>query len=274
MSSAYHLQSDGQTEVVNKCLEHYLCCFSAEKPRNWSRFLALTEWNYNTSKHLAIGMTPFEAVYGKSPPSLVDYVSNSTTIASLEELLGHRTQLLNQLRTNLQRVELRMKNQVDQDRTERSYNEDEWVFVKLQPYRQTSVAGRNNHKLTKRFYGPYRILQKIGPIAYKLKLPTEAKIHNVFHVSHLKKCHLDLTLHPAPLPPNISGGYPVLLPTKILGYRKILQAGKEVSQVLVQWQNQPLAVTTWELLKDLQDDYPKLDLEDKAGFGGGSNDTS
>lgn len=151
---------------------------------------------------------------------LSDYIGNSTTIASLEELLEHRTLLLNQLRTNLQRAQLRMQKQANQHRTEKSYNEGDWAFVKLQPYRQTSVAGQNKHKLAKRFYGPYLILQKIGPTAYKLELPAEARIHNVFHISHLKKCHCNLALQPAPLPANINGGHPVLQPEKVLGYER------------------------------------------------------
>lgn len=272
-SSAYHPQSDGQIEVVNRCLKDYLRCFSADNPRTWNRFLALAEWNYNTSKHSAIGMTLFEAIYGRSPPSLADYIGESTTIASLEELLGHRTQLLSQLRANMQRAQLRMKNQVDQRRMERSYHEGDWVFVKLQPYRQSLVASPHNHKLAKRFYGPFHILQKIGPTAYKLELPPEAKIQNVFHVSLLRKCHSDPTLHSAPLPPNISGGH-LLLPKKVLGYRRIMQAGKEVHQILVQWQSQPLADATWELQTDIRKDYPELDLEDKVELGEGSNDTT
>ena len=73
LSSAYHPQTDGQTEVVNKCLETYLRCFASEKQHQWAQWLPLAEWWYNTTYHTATRMTPFEAVYGQKPPSVLSY---------------------------------------------------------------------------------------------------------------------------------------------------------------------------------------------------------
>ena len=69
-SSSYHPQSDGQTEIVNKCLEGYLCCFLFDKQTRWVKWLPLAEWWYNTSFHTVAKMTPFMALYGYHPPSI------------------------------------------------------------------------------------------------------------------------------------------------------------------------------------------------------------
>lgn len=89
-SSAYHPQSDGQTEVLNRCLEAYLRCFVSDEPQKWCQFLHLGELWYNTSFHSSINMTPFEALYGRKPPSIPPYNSGSTKIAALDEMLHQR----------------------------------------------------------------------------------------------------------------------------------------------------------------------------------------
>ena len=80
-----------------------------------------------------------------------------------------------------------MKSRADKGRSERQFAEGDLVYLKLQPHMQTSIAARPCHKLSFRFYGPYKILKKVGQVAYKLELPLRAQIHLVVHVSQLKK---------------------------------------------------------------------------------------
>lgn len=97
-----------------------------------------------------------------------------------------------------------MKKIYDAYQTDRSFNVGEFLYLKLQPYRQMSLALRRRQKLASKYYGPFEILERIGPVAYKLKLPENSKLHPVFHVSMLKK-KLDTTVEtqvPLPVIPN------------------------------------------------------------------------
>ena len=74
LNTSYHLQMDGQTEVVNKCLETYFWCFSSKRQQRWDQWLPLAEWWYTTSYHTTTCMTPFETIYGQNPPSVLSYI--------------------------------------------------------------------------------------------------------------------------------------------------------------------------------------------------------
>ncbi|KAK9119174.1 hypothetical protein Scep_017267 [Stephania cephalantha] len=110
---------------------------------------------------------------------------------------------------------------------------DEWVWLRLQPYKHKSVAHQRSYKLAKRFYGPFRAVARIREVAYKLKLPSYAQIHDVFNVSLLKKFFRVPagTMHP--LPTEFDGPHPLVAPVSILDSHFILSLGRQVSQVLV-----------------------------------------
>ena len=197
MSTAYHPQIDGQTKVVNKRLEHYLRSFSADRPSEWFDWLYLAEFWFNTNYHTATKLTSFEALYGTAPPRLLDYVPGTSQVAVVDTLLHSRQQMLSLLKQNLVVAQARMKQQSDLHRTKREFQIGDWVYLRLQPYKQQSVAYRASHKLSPRFFGPFEILQRVGPVAYSLDFPTSSCIHPAFHVSCLKA---KLGHNSAPLP--------------------------------------------------------------------------
>ena len=90
------------------------------------------------------------------------------------------------LKDNLTMAQNRMKQQVDRHRTEREFELVDWVFVRIQPYKQLSLKQQGKNKLAPKFYGPYQIIRKMSNVAYELKLLEKSLIHNIFHVSNLK----------------------------------------------------------------------------------------
>jgi hypothetical protein len=100
-SSAYHPQTDGQTEVVNHTIKMYLRCFTSFTPRDWVRRLPWVEFCYNTSLHSALGCTPFQIVYGREPPTLLSYVPGSSRVAAVEQLLVDQDKMVSKAREHL-----------------------------------------------------------------------------------------------------------------------------------------------------------------------------
>jgi hypothetical protein len=119
ISAQLHPKTDGQTEVVNKCLETYLRCFSSKKQNQWAQWLPLAEWWYNTSYHTATRMTPFEDLYGKKPPSVLSYLPGASKVQAVDLTLTAREAILRTLKENFVMAHNRMKQQVDQGCSER-----------------------------------------------------------------------------------------------------------------------------------------------------------
>ncbi|KAL4297251.1 hypothetical protein GQ457_12G025690 [Hibiscus cannabinus] len=200
LSSAYHPQTDGQTEALNRCLEMYLCCMTGDEPSKWETYLAWAKFWYNTAFQASAGMTPFRALYGRDPPTLVSYVDGGSLNPQVDTALRDRDEILRELKHNLFQAQLRMKNQADKRRREVELTVGDWAFVRLQPYRQLSLRMNRNQKLSPRFFGPYKVAQRIGPVAYKLELPDSTRIHPIFHISQLKQCKGQPLHQVTPLP--------------------------------------------------------------------------
>ena len=186
-STSYHPQTDGQTEVTNRCLENYLRCFVGHRPKQWPNWLTWAEYWFNTTFNASTKMTPFQAVYGRPSPILFRGETYPSKVEEVRSLIASRDEILAELKENLTLAQQRMKLFADRHRREVSYELGDWVFLKLQPYRMKSLARKQRDKLRPRYYGPFQIIAKVGQVAYHLALPPDCKLHPVFHVSKLKR---------------------------------------------------------------------------------------
>ncbi|XP_020967649.1 uncharacterized protein LOC110266920 [Arachis ipaensis] len=216
-------------------------------------------------------MTPFKALYGRDPPSLVRYELSHEDEPSLQELLVARDKLLDQLKLNLGRSQQFMKHFADRHRRHLEFQEGDLVLVKLHPYRQHSVALRKHQKLGLRYFGPFKIGRKISEVAYQLELPPEARIHNVFHISTLKKFRGDQESQYLPLPLTTTELGPILEPYRILSQRSILRGDKEILQWQIQWGQGAVTETSWEDVDQFLKLFPAFNLEDKVALDEESN---
>jgi len=126
-------------------------------------------------------------MYGKLPPIHLPYFPRESNIELVDKSLAKREEMLNVIKFHLKRAQERMKQVADRHKSDRKYEIGDRVYVKLQSYIQILVSFRPNAKLSPKYFGPYQILDKVGEVSYKLGLLVNSKIHNVFHVSQLKK---------------------------------------------------------------------------------------
>ena len=266
---AYHPQSDGQTEVRNRGLEQYLRAFTADRPSKWANFLPWAELALNCFHHAALGTSPFRALYGREPPLLVAAPPSAKTPPKAADLIRQRGELLVELRRNLERACVSMAATANRHRRHVEFDVGDLVWLKLQPYRQHSVAKPLSSKLSKRFYGPFEILEQVGPVAYRLRLPEGSRIHNVFHVTLLKEFVAgEREQAGVPLPEKFLGSRPIALPAAVLETKVMWREGKPTKHVLIRWSD-GLGTTTWEPADSLMEKFPDLFLGDKESSNGG-----
>jgi hypothetical protein len=185
MTTAFHPQSDGQTEAANKVIVMYLCCLTGDRPRQWLRWLPWAEYIYNTAFQSALKTMPFQIVYGRDPPSIRSYEPGETRVAAMAKTLAERDELLADARARLEQAQDVYKRFYDKHHRDTRYSVGDWVWLHLRHRAPASLHGVTKGKLRPRYYGPYRISAIVNEVAYCLELPPRAWLHNVFHVGLL-----------------------------------------------------------------------------------------
>ncbi|KAF8407228.1 hypothetical protein HHK36_006355 [Tetracentron sinense] len=221
------------------------------------------------SSHNVIGMTPFEAVYGCSPPNIATYFLGSTSLDLVDHDLRDRDALLKDLKDNIAKARNRMKLQHDQHHFERSFEVGDMVFLKLQQYSQVSLFKRSNQKLVAHFFGPYKVVKCLGPIAYRLELPQNTRLHLVFHVSLLKKYVGPNVVVNRTIPAVLDTGVISPLPRSILDYCWTRQDHKMLEKLMVQWDCLPFKDASWVERSQFKLQIPTFNLAGQGCFSRG-----
>jgi hypothetical protein len=263
MTTAFHPQSDGQSEAANKVISMYLRCYTGDRPRDWLRWLPWAEYTYNTAYQSSLRDTPFRVVYGRDPPSVRSYEPGDTKVAAVAKTMAEREEFLADVRQRLEQAQQVQKRHYDRKHRQVSYTVGDWVLLRLR-HRPIASLSATTGKLQPRFFGPYRITELINEVAVRLELPPQAKLHDVFHVGLLKKWIGD---PPSAMPPLPATHHGAVVPTPERAVRSRLARG--VRQVLIRWTGEPASAATWEDLDDFTARYPSFQLEDELEVEGG-----
>lgn len=216
-------------------------------PKKWAYWLPQAEYWYNTNYHSALGKTPFQVLYGYQPRHLGVANLQSSTSSDLSTWLAERNAMTSAIREHLLQAQQRMKAQKDKHRSDRVFAAGDWVFLKLQPYMQQSVARRTYHKLGFKYFGPYQVLEKVGDVAYRLQLPESNKIHPVVHVSLLKPARPPEKQVPTSDSLQYAQVCPaVAKPYQVLDSCLVRFGGCTRKQFKVAWSGLPTTMATWE----------------------------
>ncbi|GJV07163.1 retrotransposable element Tf2 [Tanacetum coccineum] len=166
-----------------------------------------------------------------------DTVFLSSANDSVDRSLITREAVVQLLKFHLQRAQDKIKSMADKKRTERVFGNTDLVLLKLQPYRQSTLRHHKHHKLAPKYYGPFKIVAKVGEVAYKLEFPVNSQIHLVFHVSQLKKFRGNVSQVSAELPHCDPTGVIVVEPIAVLDRRIAKKGNVAAIYVLIQWTN-------------------------------------
>jgi hypothetical protein len=248
LSTAFHPQTDGQTEIVNRRMEDILRHFVGPSQSGWDSLLPCVEFAINSSWHESIQETPFVLNYGRHPRTPFSVQFTAADLASsvpAAQRFTHEMQLATvRAKACLVAALARQKAAADKGRRDVAFSVGESVLLHS---RNLSLKG-GARKLMPKWVGPFPVSAVVNPVAYRLELPAHWRIHDVFHVSLLKPYRSDGTVQPPP-PPELVDGEPEWEVEAILA--QVPKQGRRPARYLVRWKGYAPVHDSWEPLSGL-----------------------
>ncbi|GKE54469.1 putative reverse transcriptase domain-containing protein, partial [Tanacetum coccineum] len=190
----YLKETDGQSKRTIQTLEDMLCACVINFGNGWVRHLTLVEFSYNNNYHASIKAAPFEALYGQKCRLPVCWAEVGQVQLTGPEMVQETTEKVIQIKQRMQAARDRQKSYADLKHKPMEFQVGDRVMLKVSSWKGVVHFGKRG-KLNPRYVGPFKVLEKIRTIAYKLKLPQQlSRVHNMFYVSNLKKCYSDKPL--------------------------------------------------------------------------------
>ena len=244
LTSAWHPQSDGQTERMNRMAEQVLRAHAANGEKEWDKTLSLVEFAMNNSVHASLQHTPFFLNFAQhpiTPVMLQTLIEDKITCAEALKKTKDSKATLDFALQQLKAARDRMKSYKDAKLNETTFEVGDNVLL--------STVNINKHnfcrKLYPKFIGPFKITAKVNDVAYRLDLPASLKIHNVFHVSLLKKYNGLRSPNPPPIPIEVEGELEYEV-ERILLHRERKVSGTLKKEYFVKWTGYGPEHCTWE----------------------------
>ncbi|XP_049406129.1 uncharacterized protein LOC125869726 [Solanum stenotomum] len=259
LSTAFHPQTDGQSERTIQVLEDMLRACVMDFGGQWDQFLPLAEFAYNNSYHSSIQMAPFEALYGRRCRSPVGWFESTEPRPRGTDLLQEALDQVRVIQDRLRTAQSRHQSYADQRRRPLKFSVGDRVFLRVSPMKGVMRFGRRG-KLSPRYIGPFEILRTVGEVAYELALPPVfSAIHPVFHVSMLRRYVPDeshvLQYDAVELDDRLAF---VEEPVAILARDVRRLRSRAIPVVKVRWRHRPVEEATWETEQEMREQFPSL----------------
>ena len=263
LSTAFHPQTDGQTERQNQSLEQYLRAFSNDRQDNWASLLPLAEFAYNNSVHSTTKMTPFFMLYGYHPKAeTIEDDGSKGKVPAARERAMQWEEKRKQLVEHWREVQNESGKHYDKKHKPQEYNVGDWVLLSTKNLR----LRRPSRKLSPRYCGPYKVVDVFGKQAYKLQLPEGSRIHPVFHVSLLEPWNGRDNQQVQDTLPELLDDEEEYEVESIVGHDTRKQGKQQKEWYLVRWAGYPPEYDQWMPEDELSnargaiDDFKKTNL--------------